>query len=252
MELGQQDENLRKLGLKSLAVSYDSPDIWRHFMERKKLAFPYLADTKSNLIDGFGLRNKAVNIDFMQGIPHPGVFLLDAKGNVTAKYFEDDYRERFTIASILNGSFGQQAAPQGEFIGKRIKVVTSASTSVVKGGQRIRLTLTATLGPGLHVYAPGAPEDFIPVAWTIEGAKAAPPTWPEADKNFQYSGTFTASRDITLPPQLKNEEIVIKGTFRYQSCTEKICYPPENVAVEWKFLSESHDRERVPAELRRK
>lgn len=252
MELGQQDENLRKLGLKSLAVSYDSPDIWRHFMERKKLAFPYLADTKSNLIDGFGLRNKAVNIDFMQGIPHPGVFLLDAKGNVTAKYFEDDYRERFTIASILNGSFGQQAAPQGEFIGKRIKVVTSASTSVVKGGQRIRLTLTATLGPGLHVYAPGAPEDFIPVAWTIEGAKAAPPTWPEADKNFQYSGTFAASRDITLPPQLKNEEIVIKGTFRYQSCTEKICYPPENVAVEWKFLSESHDRERVPAELRRK
>ena len=252
MELGQQNENLRKLGLKSLAVSYDSPDIWRHFMERKKLAFPYLADTKSNLIDSFGLRNKAVNIDFMQGIPHPGVFLLDAQGRVTAKYFEDDYRERFTIASILNGSFGQQAAPQGEFTGKRIKVVTSASTSVVKGGQRIRLTLTATLGPGLHVYAPGAPEDFIPVAWTIEGAKAASPTWPNADKNFQYSGTFAASRDINLPPQLKNEEIVIKGTFRYQSCTEKICYPPENVAVEWKFLSESHDRERVPAELRRK
>ena len=252
MELGQQNENLRKLGLKSLAVSYDSPDIWRHFMERKKLAFPYLADTKSNLIDSFGLRNKAVNIDFMQGIPHPGVFLLDAQGRVTAKYFEDDFRERFTIASILNGSFGQQAAPQGEFTGKRIKVVTSASTSVVKGGQRIRLTLTATLGPGLHVYAPGAPEDFIPVAWTIEGAKAAPPTWPNADKNFQYSGTFAASRDINLPPQLKNEEIVIKGAFRYQSCTEKICYPPENVAVEWKFLSESHDRERVPAELRRK
>ncbi len=252
MELGHQEGNLRKLGLKSLAVSYDSEAVWRYFMERKKLVFPYLADTNSKLIDSFGLRNKAVNIDFMQGIPHPGVFLLDAKGRITAKYFEDDYRERFTIASILNGSFGQQAATQGEFTGKRIKVVTSASTSVVKGGQRIRLILTSTLGPGLHVYAPGAPEDFIPVFWTIEGAKATAPTWPKADKNFQYSGTFEASRDITLPPQLKNEELIIKGVLRYQSCTETVCYPPENVAVEWKFLSESHDRERVPTELRRK
>lgn len=199
MELGQQEGNLRKLGLNSLAVSYDSESVWRHFMERKKLVFPYLADTRSKLIDSFGLRNKAVNIDFMQGIPHPGIFLLDAKGRITAKYFEDDYRERFTIASILNGSFGQQAATQGEYTGKRINVRTSASTSVVKGGQRIRLTLTSTLGPGLHVYAPGAPEDFIPVSWTIEGAKATAPTWPKAEKNFQYSGTFEASRDIILP-----------------------------------------------------
>jgi len=252
VELGQQEGNLRKLGLKSLAVSYDSEAIWRHFMERKKLVFPFLADSNSTLIDSFGLRNKAVNIDFMQGIPHPGVFLLDSKGRITAKYFEDDYRERFTIASILNGSFGQNAAIQGEFTGKRIKVVTSASTSVVKGGQRIRLTLTATLGPGLHVYAPGAPEDFIPVSWTIEGAKAALPTWPKADKNFQYSGTFAASREITFPAQLKNEELLIKGVLRYQSCTDTVCYPPENVAVEWKFVSESHDRERVPAEIRRK
>ncbi len=221
-------------------------------MERKKLVFPYLADTRSKLIDSFGLRNKAVNIDFMQGIPHPGIFLLDAKGRITAKYFEDDYRERFTIASILNGSFGQQAATQGEYTGKRINVRTSASTSVVKGGQRIRLTLTSTLGPGLHVYAPGAPEDFIPVSWTIEGAKATAPTWPKAEKNFQFSGTFEASRDIILPPQLKNEELIIKGILRYQSCTETVCYPPESIAVEWKFLSESHDRERVPAEIRRK
>jgi hypothetical protein len=51
---------------------------------------------------------------------------------------------------------------------------------------------------------------------------------------------------------LKNEELVVKGTFRYQSCTDTICYPPETVAVEWKFISESHDRERVPTELRRK
>jgi DsbC/DsbD-like thiol-disulfide interchange protein len=123
---------------------------------------------------------------------------------------------------------------------------------VVRGGQRIRLTLEGALGKGLHVYAPGAPEEFIPVAWTIEGVKATDPVWPKADKKFQYSRVFGAARDITLPPQLKDETLIVKGTFRYQSCTDRICYPPETVPVEWKFLSESHDRERVPAELRRK
>lgn len=235
-----------------VAVSYDSEAVWRHFMERKKLAFPFVSDGDSKIIDAFGLRNKAVNIDFMQGIPHPGVFLLDGQGRVTAKYFEDDYRERFTVASILSGRFGQKAAPMGEFTGKRIRVTTGASTSIVKGGQKVRLTLEAKLGPGLHVYAPGAPEDFIPVSWTVDGVKAGAAIWPPGDKKAQYSGVFQASREITLPPQLKNEELLVKGTFRYQSCTDKICYPPETVAVEWKFLSESHDRERVPTELRRK
>lgn len=252
MELGQQVANVRKLGMNVLAVSYDSEAVWRHFFARKKLDYPFLADTDSKLIDAFGLRNKAVNIDFMQGIPHPGVFLLDGQGRVTAKYFEEDFRERFTISSVLSGRFGQKAAPLGEFTGKRIQVTTGASASVVRGGQRIRLTLEGALGKGLHVYAPGAPEEFIPVAWTLEGVKATDPVWPKADKNSQYSGVFSAARDITLPPQLKDETLVIKGTFRYQSCTDRICYPPETVPVEWKFVSESHDRERAPAELRRK
>lgn len=235
-----------------LAVSYDSDAVWQHFLARKQLNYPYLADTESKLIDAFGLRNKAVNIDFMQGIPHPGIFLIDARGRITAKYFEEDYRERFTISSVLSGRFGQKAAPLGEFTGKRITVSTGASASVVRGGQRIRLTLEGALAKGLHVYAPGAPEDFIPVAWTIDGFKTTEPIWPKPDKKFQYSGVFTASRDVTLPPMLKDETLVIKGTFRYQSCTNRICYPPETVPVEWRLLSESHDRERAPVELRRK
>lgn len=235
-----------------LAVSYDSPAVWRHFFARKQLDYPFLSDPESKLIDALGLRNQAVNIDFMQGIPHPGVFLLDGRGRVTAKYFEEDFRERFTMAAVLSGRFGQRAAPLGEFAGQRIRVATGASSGVVGGGQRIRLTLAATLGPGLHVYAPGAPAEFIPVSWTIDGYKTTEPVWPAPSPSFQYSGTFTATRELTLPPQLKNETLVIRGAFRYQSCTDRICYPPETVPVEWRLVSESHDRERVPPELRRK
>ena len=252
MELGQQLANLRQLGMNVLAVSYDSPAVWRHFFARKQLDYPFLADPESKLIDALGLRNQAVNIDFMQGIPHPGVFLLDQYGRVTAKYFEEDFRERFTIAAVLSGRFGRKAAPLGQFTGQRIRLTTGASSSVVRGGQRIRLTLEAALAKGLHVYAPGAPAEFIPVSWTLNGVKSTDPLWPPADKRFQYSGTFRAARDITLPPLLKNETLVIEGAFRYQSCTNRICYPPETVPLTWRFVSESHDRERVPPELQRK
>lgn len=253
MELGQQQENLRKLGLGAVPVSYDSDAVWQHFLRRKGLTYSYIADTDSKLIDAFGLRNTAVNVDFMQGIPHPGVYFLDRQGIVQAKYFEEDFREQFTIASLLTGRFGLRAgAAQSTVTGKRIEVTTAAASAVVRGGQRLSLQLTARLAPGLHVYAPGAPEDFIPVAWTIEGAKAGEVSWPKPDAQFLYSGAFTATREVTLPQRLDAEQVELRGTFRYQACTDKICYPPETIPLSWKFIGESLDRERVPAGLRRK
>jgi len=35
------------------------------------------------------------------GVPYPGTFILDAKGVVVSRYFEDDYRERVSASDIL-------------------------------------------------------------------------------------------------------------------------------------------------------
>jgi len=45
-------------------------------------------------------------------------------------------------------------------------------------------------------------------------------------------------------------ELVLRGSFRYQACDDKVCYVPETVPVEWTFQWENHDRTRVPEELR--
>jgi hypothetical protein len=44
----------------------------------------------------------------------------------------------------------------------------------------------------------------------------------------------------------------VAGTLRYQACDEKTCYLPENAPLTWTIHYEDMDRERVPAELRRK
>ena len=49
-----------------------------------------------------------------------------------------------------------------------------------------------------------------------------------------------------------NAEITVKGSFRYQACTAEVCFPPQDVPLEWKFQMETFDRERMPEPMRRK
>ncbi len=252
------------------ALSYDQPAALAHFARRKQIRIPLLSDPESKVIDAFGIRNENIKDGFAKGVPHPGLFLIGADGRVEAKYFEDDYRERITVSSILTGRFGERAAPAGAAVERaRIKVTPTASATVVRGGQHIKLSVEAILGRGLHAYAPGAPEEFIAVSWTLVPSaawKAGEPEWPAPERSLlygydekvpNYMGILRVARELTLGAQavLNKEspsgEVVIKGEFRYQACNDRVCFPPETVPLEWKLIIEGHDRERVPKELQR-
>jgi hypothetical protein len=270
VELSTQERAIRKLGYGVAALSYDQPAALAHFAQRKQIQYPLLSDPESKVIDAFGIRNENIKDGFAKGVPHPGLFLIDAKGRIEAKYFEEDYRERITISSILTGRFGERAAAAGPVIDRpRIRVTPTASATVVRGGQHLRLSIEAVLGRGLHAYAPGAPPDFIPVSWTLTASpivKAGDPEWPLAGTNQlygidekvpNYTGVLKVSREITLAAQAvltkdsPSGELAITGEFRYQACNDRECFPPETVPLTWRLIVESHDRERVPKELQR-
>ncbi len=89
------------------AVSYDSVEMLRNFAERKGLAYPLLSDPESKVIRAFGILNENFPRDnAWYGAPYPGTYILDERGVVKAKYFEDDHRERYTAASILFHELG--------------------------------------------------------------------------------------------------------------------------------------------------
>ena len=113
MQLNESLEQFREQGLEITGISYDSVAIVRHFSERAGIQFPLLADPDASNILAFGVVNTTMRTE-RRGVPFPGIYFIDENGIVTEKYFERNYRERFTARSILARDFGVYVGPQTE------------------------------------------------------------------------------------------------------------------------------------------
>lgn len=272
VELEQNGGQFQKVGLNVAALSYDTVQVLHNFAERKRIHFPLLSDPESKIIRQVGILNEDIpkNNPFF-GIPHPVTFIVDNKGVVVAKYFEEDYKQRFTAADILVQRYGIAPEPtRTEVEGKQLKAVTSASNSIVRGGQRIALVIDIELKPNMHVYAPGV-QGYIPIDWKIKDTGAwttQPVSYPPAEKLFLkainetvpvYKGHVRLTRDITIGQEAKVKPVVdesgtfaLEGTLRYQACDDRQCFIPQELPLKWTMQFEGLDRQRVPAELQRK
>ena len=102
MELQGRYADITRQGLGLVAISYDSPDTLRKFTGSRGITFPLVSDPGSAIIRRYGLLNDTVDPKSpTYGIPHPGTFILDRRGVVQSRFFEDAYQERFTAATIL-------------------------------------------------------------------------------------------------------------------------------------------------------
>ena len=272
MELEKSLDAIRKQGLGVAAISYDSVAVLKSFADRHHITFPMLSDTDSRIIRDFGILNESVAKGTAQyGSPYPGTYILDARGRVVSKYFEDDYKERDSATDILARQFGAQAdVRSGVLETRHLRLRTTASTPTARPGHRIVLSLDIELKPKMHVYSPGV-EGYIPIDWKMEeGAflKTLPFTYPASQKLLLpaihetvpvYQGHFRVSREVMFGPEaalkpLVNAagDLVLKGSLRYQACDDHECFLPQSIPVEWRFHFEGLDRERAPAELQRK
>jgi hypothetical protein len=272
VELEQNREEFRKLGLGVAAVSYDSVAIVRSFADRKGIHFPLLSDPDSKIIRELGLLNETVAKDSaFFGVPYPGSFVLDANGVIVAKYFEDDYKQRYTSADILVRQFGViPSAGKSEQEGKQLRLIASASNSQVRPLQRVALVLEIELKPNMHVYAPGV-EGYIPIEWTIKDSPVAVPhevNMPKPEILYLkaidetvpvFKQRFVLQRDITLGADDKlkaalssSGTLVVEGTLKYQACDDRLCYIPQVLPLKWTFQYEGFDRQRAPADIMHK
>lgn len=269
MESRRQD--LEKQGLRVASISYDTPAILKHFAERKKIGYPLLSDPESAAIRAFGVLNESVPKGTpFHGIPHPVTFVVDGEGKILRKYAEVDYRERQSLSGVLVRDFGVTSdAARSEAKAKHVQIAASASAATVVSGERISLVLDVDIPKGYHLYAPGV-EGYIPVVWNMAEAttaKAKPVSYPASrilfiqaidEKVPVYEGRLRLVRDVTIADDKslkaalgEGTSLTLNGTFKYQACSETLCYPPETVPVRWTLQIQPHDRERVPAELRK-
>ena len=270
MELEQAVKSYSAKGIGVAAITYDSPAILKNFASRRAITFPLLSDEGSRVIRAYGILNTNIAADSpAYGVPFPVTYLLDAKGRVKRKYFEEDHRERYSAANILVREFKTSGAAGQEIEAKHLKLRTSASNASIYPGSRVLLTLDVTLPAKMHVYAPGV-AGYRPIEWTMAESKgwiATAPEFPLSKKLHLkaigetvpvYERTLRISRDLIagqaaeLKPVLTGEgNLVVEGVFRYQACDDKVCYAPESVPLKWLFPAGQLDGERVPAELRK-
>ncbi len=96
-------KTLEDAGVRIVAVSYDSVDVLAKFAAEKKIKFPLLSDSESEVIKSFGILNKEAT-GRTAGIPYPGTYLIDSQGVIRAKLFLDGYKNRHATEALIKAA----------------------------------------------------------------------------------------------------------------------------------------------------
>lgn len=273
------------------AISYDSPEIMAAFSKQRGITFPLLSDKGSATIKKYGILNSvmeqalgpnrddpAVKANVytyvsavgaradMAGMAFPGTFVLDGRGRVTSRYFEDFYIDRNTVSSLLVKLGGKVDAfvAATKVSTNHLDVTAYASDAAVAPGNRFSVVLEVTPHPGLHVYAPGADALGYRVISLAVGAnpriQSLPVQYPASETyDFKplkqrvpvYQKPFRLVQELILDGTPAGQEasrgkteVTITGTLQYQACDARICYNPVSVPLSWKLGLRNVIRER--------
>ena len=262
MELQSRYADITKQGLGLIAISYDAPDTHKKFADSRGITFPLISDTGSAIIKRYGLLNDTVDPKSRTyGIPHPGTFIVDRKGVVVSRFFEDAYQERYTAATILS-SLGAAVGGGTVIAPTRVHLSMTASISdtVAAPGERLAITVNVTPKPGMHLYAPGKhdyqvvqltldPQPWLRPQATIYPASEIYHFKPLDERVEVFMKPFRLRRDVTLlaTPEAQKllgamTTVTITGALEYQACDDKVCFNPTRVPISFVVSVKGLDR----------
>jgi hypothetical protein len=261
VELQGRHDEIRKQGLGLVAISYDSPETLKKFADSRGIKFPLISDSGSAIIRRFGILNEQQEAGTRSfGIPHPGTFIVDRKGVVTARFFEEAYQERYTAATILAA---QGANPGGTTVSAdtaHLSMIATISDATVAPGERISVVVNITPRSNMHVYAPGKHNyrivrlNVVPQSWLRAHETRYPPSEiyhfkPLNERVEVYSKPFRLIEDVTIlaTPEVQKAlatmpTVTIAGALEYQACDDKICFNPARVPFSFTVALKPLDR----------
>jgi DsbC/DsbD-like thiol-disulfide interchange protein len=157
-------------------------------------------------------------------------------------------RQAICVAAVLIAATGtvgraQSSRPKAP---QRLSVAVELPAKPVAAGDRFALSLRIVPNPGIHVYAPGNPEN-IPVSISVTpsaGVTAEEAKFPKAE-DFFFGPTGETLKVYTKPFLVEvplraargatsgaEHEIAITGAVRYQACDDRVCFPPQSLPFE--------------------
>ena len=241
-QLEEARPGYERQGLRVVGISHDRLDILKTFERRVGIGYPMLSDNGSKIIKEYGILNTDVPPDNERyGIPHPGMFILDESGRIVSKYFEQNFRERFTPATVLTREYGDAGGTETEIRTEHFMMTARLSQDLAAMGNRISILLAIDLPERMHLYAPGV-EGYRSIALNIDDHPAVTlraTEFPEPEVLYLeaidesvpvYHDTVRLTRDFVMG-ETDAEQIELTGTLSYQACNDVICFLPTEVPL---------------------
>ncbi len=242
-------------GVAVFAISYEPVSAMAAFAAKHGITYTLLSDEGSKVIRALGLLNQYVAEQHAyygiqvqerhQGIPYPGAFVLDANGVIVEKRFEQSYRLRPTAVSLLETAFGGKSSVPPVLVqagSEELQASLWLGAPAYRPYQKLRLEFEIRIAQGLHVYVEPIPEGYTPLTVEVdllEGMETGEPELPDPhpfeveglDEQFYvYEGTVRGALPLVLTKNLG--EVGLRVTLSYQACSDALCYPPAELAVE--------------------
>lgn len=260
MELQSRYADITRQGLGLIAVSYDAPETLKKFADSRGVMFPLISDPGSAIIKRYGLLNDTADPKSRTyGIPHPGTLIVDRKGVVQSRFFEDAYQERYTAATILS-SLGAGGAGRMSATTTHLSMTASISDTDAAPGERLAIVVDVTPQPGMHLYAPGKhpyqvvqltldPQPWLRPQATVYPASESYHFKPLDERVEVFMKPFRLRREVTLLATPEGQKLLgamttatISGTLEYQACDDKVCYNPARIPVSFVVSLKGLDR----------
>ena len=258
MELQRRYADITRQGLGLIAVSYDPIETLKQFADSRGITFPMVSDPGSAIIKRYGLLNDTMDpASRFYGVPHPGTFIVDRKGVVVSRFFEDAYQERYTTGAMLGSAGGPSGITAST---SHVSLTAAISDTEAAPGERLSVTVDVTPARGMHLYAPGKHTyqvvrlEFDQQPWL----KVNPTTYPASEVYLfkplnervnVFIKPFQLRRDITLlaTPEAQKllaalTTVTITGALEYQACDDRVCYNPARVPISLALTLKGLDR----------
>jgi len=150
---------------------------------------------------------------------------------------------------LLVTAFGLSAvSASAQFRQPTAELTPTIEQQVIRAGQNVTLLLGVELPEDIHVQSDQPRDPYvIPtlLSFTLpEGLTVEEITYPEStdflledwdEPLAVFDHEFTIEVQLALDADLAPGEVVVPGSFLYQACDDRICFPPKTAAVEWRM-----------------
>ena len=244
-------------GVKLYALSYDEPDSLRDFQNAYDITFTLLSDPDSSSIREYGILNTLIAEDDHPwfGIPFPGTYVTDARGQITHKFFENNLALRVGPEQLLRAIMGPV-----DVRGEEDKAATTAidrttlKPEVFVEGEHLAVGVMRDLVARFevpatrHLYAMPASAGMLAVNLELDPhPKVVTKDLVRPESHMHYveatgerfqvhSGDVELRIPLTVNGTLvdahSQNKITLSGSIRWQICDDEVCDVPQHQRFE--------------------